>query len=339
MNNLSLTQNSVLCGLMLGDGCLVRRTLTSNPYLSINHKLEDKEYVYWLYNFFVNLCNNEPAIKNWIDNRPNFNQEFEQSWFITKCLPTFVSAYERWYPNGQKIIPPDFNIEELNELTLTTWFLDDGSCYYNKKYPRSLQIRLYTNGFSKSDVERLRFILSKKLNELFTIGTDKKHPDQFIIIGADAAARAYFHFIDKITPEEMVRKYKWRDEVCQFYIDKKFIKSKRSRNQFIFENEYHMLKSFYDKGRLTIPEISNICNWKRNSIYNTVPTTQISRYLKCYENNFLIKKTDTFIFHEGRIYEMTECGKRYFENYLKNKDINDLLYNYLPLAKSKHGPK
>lgn len=337
MNKLNVQQNSVLCGLMLGDGCLSRRTDTSNSFLSINHKIEDEDYVHWIYNFFSDLCNHEPTTKKWFDSRPLFNKEFEQACFITKCLPLFNQYYNRWYPNGEKIVPDDFDINELDELSLVTWFLDDGSCYYTTKYPQNLQIRLYTNGFSKKDAEKLRIILSKKLGEMFTLGTDKKHPNQFVIIGADAAARAFFKIIDKIAPTEMNRKYKWRDDNCKFYTEPN--KKIKSRNKFIFENEFKILNAFYKKVRLTIPEISDICSWKRNSAYNIVPTKQISRYLKCYEKHLLIKKTDNFIFHGGRVYEITELGKLFFEKNFKDKNINDLMYSYTPLAKSKHGPK
>ena len=338
MKNLNKEQNDLLCGLMLGDGCIARRSKTANAYFVTNHKIEDRNYVWWIFNYLKDFCNNPPNTKTWFDGREGFNRFFEQETFATKCLPCFSSIYDRWYINGKKSIPFNFSEEELSDLTLLIWFLDDGSCYYPKKYPESLQIRLYTNGFSKDDVNKLRIFLSKKLKVMFTMGSDKKHPDQFVLIGSDRAARAYFKVIDNIAPIEMKRKYLWRNDICHFY-DKLESKKSKSRNQSIFEREYSILELFYLKNKITISQIADYCNWKRNSKWNVNPTTQINRYLKCYEEKFLIEKTKEFIFHYGRVYKITEKGKEYFEASLKDKNINDLLFTYVPLAKSKHGPK
>jgi hypothetical protein len=338
METLTDLQKQVLIGLMLGDGCLAKRREypNSNAFLSINRQLLDEDYVKWTHTIFSNLCCRDYY------NMSYFHKIWNKTYFVsrmtTRALPCFTDFYNKWYPNDKKIIPLDLKEQDLTDIVLAIWFMDDGTCYYKKNSPEILQIRLYTNGFSKEEVVRLQKLLSFRLGEFFTIGTTKDSPDQYIIIGSNAAARAYFKAIDNVVVECMNRKFKWRNQECNFYSG--YIDTKtKSRNEFILENELAILNGFYNNDKLTIPEIAKICNWIRNSKYNINPTKSITRYLKYYENNGLILKTDEFIFHKGRVYIITENGKKYVEKYLLNKAKKDLLFDYIPLARSKHGPK
>jgi hypothetical protein len=57
---------------------------------------------------------------------------------------------QRWYPQGIKIIPKDFKI---TPLSLYHWYIGDGSFFQDH---RERKIILYTNGFTKEDVDWVR---------------------------------------------------------------------------------------------------------------------------------------------------------------------------------------
>ena len=71
-------------------------------------------------------------------------------------LAAFGALAERWYPDGHKVVPDDFNVHELTSLVLATWYGDDGSIDARGR------IRLATQGFAASDIERLVALLANR---------------------------------------------------------------------------------------------------------------------------------------------------------------------------------
>lgn len=65
----------------------------------------------------------------------------------TLHLPIFTKSYERWYPNGKKIVPKDLI---LTPTTCSYWYIGDGT--YNKE---GHTIGLFTNSFSADDIDNL----------------------------------------------------------------------------------------------------------------------------------------------------------------------------------------
>ena len=66
---------------------------------------------------------------------------------------------KRWYPEGKKIVPKDL---ELTNLTLATWYMDDG-CLVKRKSPKHKpNVVFSTNGFLHKDVLFLSELLKEK---------------------------------------------------------------------------------------------------------------------------------------------------------------------------------
>lgn len=146
-NILTQRQIDILIGNLLGDGFLIR------PYVSTSfgfkQKQESKEYVFWLYNEFKNICRSEPKQRK--DN--------QQWYFLTKSIKDLNVFREMFYSNKKKIIPK--NIEQLlvSPLSLAIWYMDDGSIDYRPNDHCSFY--LSTHCFSVKEVEKLRDILMK----------------------------------------------------------------------------------------------------------------------------------------------------------------------------------
>lgn len=82
---------------------------------------------------------------------------------VRSAHPMFGALRRKWYPNGKKVVPIDL---KLTPITLAWWFMDDGSrCVSDRRKgkPRRTQLeqfRLYTNGFSVDDTDRLVDLLA-----------------------------------------------------------------------------------------------------------------------------------------------------------------------------------
>lgn len=137
MKTLNSIQKEVMCGTLLGDGGLYNygKTSGTNAHFITNHQALDKDYVFWLYSIFKNLCSTKPTYLTWFDNRPDHNRWYEQYRLRTGALPVLTSIQKRWYVDKTKILPLDFKQSELTDMCLAVWFLDDGTAYYTKKIP------------------------------------------------------------------------------------------------------------------------------------------------------------------------------------------------------------
>lgn len=111
-------QNKLIKASILGDGHIAKKE--DQPYFTVGHAENQKEYLYWKYNILSNLCNKKPSVR---DNRVrSFNgKEYE-------C--------QRFYHFNTRVIEdlkiirgtPTIDIlKELDEFMFSIFILDDGS--------------------------------------------------------------------------------------------------------------------------------------------------------------------------------------------------------------------
>jgi hypothetical protein len=196
---LTKTQQDTLSGLMLGDGCLYRRKETHNPYLVVVRKQDDRDYLKDNYEVFKEFCKRGVIDGSLFDKRTNNTTYFSK--FSTRRCGVFKSYYEKWYPNGKKIVPDDI---ELNPLTLAIWFCDDG--YMRFSSSGKIRIQLSTDGFDEKYVVLLKNMLEKRYNKEFTITSN------FRLNAYDESASIFLKEIEKYIPNSMVRKIKWSNK-------------------------------------------------------------------------------------------------------------------------------
>lgn len=146
---LSSLQREIVVGLALGDGHL--ETNNGKTYrLMVEHGIQQKEYLDWIYNQFQEWTGTPPKLK--LKNGKPFSYHF--STYSHELLGFYG---EKFYFNKKKVMPEI--IEELiTPLSLAIWFMDDGSL----KSKRHNTYIIHTLGFQKAELERIQEVLKRK---------------------------------------------------------------------------------------------------------------------------------------------------------------------------------
>jgi len=213
-------QESFFNGLMLGDGSLVYGNKKGSlfPRLSVQRQKKDKDYLFWQYEEFKEFYGTEPKyFKSYHNKAEKFYDGYA---CITKSGQVFKDQYNRWYPNGKKIIPKDL---VLDPLTLLIWFLDDGCIIRNGK---SLSFKLSTDGFLDDDVCFLEKVLSE-----FISSEDihyYKNGKGLILKGSTNPTIKLINVIEPIFPEFMFRKRTWKNFDFEYFNNNRDCYGKRT---------------------------------------------------------------------------------------------------------------
>ena len=102
------------------------------------------------------------------------------AYFKTVSHPYFSELSERFYEAGRKVVPIDTLYDELDELGLAAWIMDDGAA-------DGRQLRINTQSFSFEEVRLLIDFLYARFGLQGTINLDKGMPR--IRIGAVSMPR------------------------------------------------------------------------------------------------------------------------------------------------------
>jgi transcriptional regulator with XRE-family HTH domain len=202
-NHLTLDEELIqyIEGELLGDGCLqARRSNIDNKVNSARytHGTKYKSYLEWLSNLFSKYNLEQSGnILYWKDKHNSISYKYS-----TRSYVELKSIFERWYPNGKKIVPKDI---VLTPTIIKHWYLGDGN--FTRRYKdNSFRLTLHTEGFSKKDNE----LLISKLCELGIICNLTKA--NYIYIPVRYIYR-FFKYIGNC-PEEIKSTYgyKWPKE-------------------------------------------------------------------------------------------------------------------------------
>jgi hypothetical protein len=176
--NLSSDLNSILVGIMLGDGSIYRSSPTSNARLEMSFGQKYEEFAFHLGDLLKEYMSN-PVKCLEIKGKNNTYKNFRLK---TKTLPLFAYYHDLFYECNStgkyiKIVPK--NIEELMDpIVLAYLIMTDGN--FDKGRNR---VRIYTNSFKKAEVENLAVAINNKLGIYAGVLHDRN--DQWIItIGA-----------------------------------------------------------------------------------------------------------------------------------------------------------
>lgn len=164
--------HSILIGLMLGDGHLYKTSPTSNTRFEIAFGNDRKLFADWIGQLFKDYSNTGVKI-NLIKGRSFFNWKLNYR-FKTKMLPVFNSYHKIFYEANnvlwkyKKIVP--HNILDLMDSTVLAYLImTDGNFDKGRK-----RVRIYTNSYSKADVERLALAINTKLKIYVGVLHDRK---------------------------------------------------------------------------------------------------------------------------------------------------------------------
>jgi hypothetical protein len=170
--NLQITKelNSILNGLILGDASISKTSSTSNARLEISFGqkyLSFAEHVALILAEFVSRPLKEVKIKH--RKKVYINYRIK-----TKTLPIFNSFHDSFYNynkdlNKYKKIVPLNICEMMDPIVLAYLIMTDGN--FDKSRNR---VRIYTNSFTKKEVESIALAIETKLGIYTGVLYDRK---------------------------------------------------------------------------------------------------------------------------------------------------------------------
>jgi len=183
--------HSIFVGTMLGDGHLYKTSPTSNSRFEISFGKDRELFANWIGNLFKNYSSTDVKkiqVKSKVaDQSLSYNFRFK-----TKSLSVFNYYHNLFYEvhNGtasftqercrakyKKIVPHNI-VDLMDPAVLAYLIMTDGN--FDKARNR---VRIYTNSFTKVEVERLAEAINLKLGIYVGVLHDRK--DQWILtIGA-----------------------------------------------------------------------------------------------------------------------------------------------------------
>jgi hypothetical protein len=175
----SLPLNSVLIGIMLGDGGIYRTSSTSNSRFEMSFGQHSQQFAEKIGDLFKDYMSNPvKSVKLEVRNKIYINYRLK-----TSTLPIFNQYHEMFYtlnPEKGKYVKkvPKNILEFMDPIVLAYLLMSDGNFDKNRN-----RVRIYSNSFTKEDVQMLADAINAKLNIYVGVLHDRK--DQWILtIGA-----------------------------------------------------------------------------------------------------------------------------------------------------------
>ncbi len=171
--SIKLTQNQrdILVGTLLGDGHLETQNKGRTFRLKVEHAISQKDYTDWLYTKFKNLVLTQPQVKQQMVK----GKLYQKYWFSTVSNGAMRFYAQLFYQNGKKVVPK-LIAKLVTPLSLSVWFMDDGSL--KSRFHRARIIN--TQCFSEMDLKRLQDMLAKKFGILTTLRNQKEGKQLYI---------------------------------------------------------------------------------------------------------------------------------------------------------------
>jgi len=142
-------------GLLLGDGCLIRKSNISAKY---SHADKHSAYIIWLLDKIESFGISQSGKIRMRETQAMGYRSVAYD-FNTKSYIELLDIYKRWYIDGKKRVPQDLC---LSKTSCMNWYIGDGCLKISKQRSGRPSIVLYTNGFLKNDV----LLLIEKLMEI-----------------------------------------------------------------------------------------------------------------------------------------------------------------------------
>ncbi len=142
-------ERSIIVGLLLGDGHLEVSPNGQTFRLKVEHSINQKDYVCWLYGHLSSFIPGE------IYQRTKDNKIYVG--FRTSYLGNLRFYHHQFYVGKKKRIPPIIS-KLINPIVLAIWYMNDGSVK-SKKHSTYI---IHSFGFSKEDLEKVVLVLESK---------------------------------------------------------------------------------------------------------------------------------------------------------------------------------
>jgi hypothetical protein len=190
----------VLYGSLLGDGSLLRRNKqTGQGMASFSKANIGYDHV----QFVARALLGQDGCNRIYEYQPKGRQTTFK--ITTKTCSELLTEYVRWYPNDEKVVPPDL---VLTPKIILHWFMDDGHSHWHHK--TGAKVQFSTESFTKNDCE----FLGQQLEIIgLKWGLAKSHGGygfKIYIAGGRAIIKNFFNLIGPCPDEIPSMKYKWK---------------------------------------------------------------------------------------------------------------------------------
>jgi hypothetical protein len=172
--NLTIYQKDLLLGTLLGDATIVKQLPNRSHNIKFEQKQAASEYIYHLYEIMKPWVGTAPTARNIKGGNAADRQSI---WFRTYRHEIFTFYYNEFYKNGKKVVPIN-PLSNLNDKSLTYWFMDDG-------HKTKSGYILNTHSFSLEECIILCNFLSEKFN--LKVSIQKDHGSIRLYIAAESA--------------------------------------------------------------------------------------------------------------------------------------------------------
>ena len=164
MVHLSLIQEQIIYGIILGDGYL-QKTGKKNARLRLEHGKKQKEYLFWKVNQFKKIFQGKPKYIERI--HPKTKKKYGYWRYQSQSTPYLGKLRMIFYPQEEKRIPKNLS-DYLSPRTLAVWYMDDG--YFSSRDNSSY---LYLGRVTCEEAENVSQAISESFKLPNTI-LDKK---------------------------------------------------------------------------------------------------------------------------------------------------------------------
>lgn len=236
----------VLFGSIIGDGGLEKGNAT-NFYFSETHSIKQKDYLEWKLKF-LKIFN--AKLKERVSKNYKLNRNYRQILLKTSCFPSLTKLRDLFYPSNKKTISINI-LNQLNELGLTIWYLDDG----HVTIPESL-IRLSTDGYAYEENILIQKFFKEKWNTNPNIG--KRNEKYYYLLFNAKDSKKLLTVFKKIlkkynVPESMFYKlgnlWEGNEKKIKIARKKKNTYKRKWRRKKSKENKERKLKELKIKGK------------------------------------------------------------------------------------------
>jgi tRNA-binding EMAP/Myf-like protein len=136
----SYTQEQILIGKMLGDGCLIK-----NGAIEFGHKKEHEEYLNYTVMGLGSLGYRKE--KEYIS---GYGTTMVRG--ASRACGYIGDIFNNWFKEGRKEVPEDIN-QKLGPISLAFWYMDDGSLGHNES--QEDRANFATCNFSEDSIDNL----------------------------------------------------------------------------------------------------------------------------------------------------------------------------------------
>jgi hypothetical protein len=213
-------QEEIMCGHLLGDGCLYQHPSCINSCFTITRTAADKEYLLWTSKIMSGYLSNGSVREYDV-----YDDRTKKTYHTIRCRTAvhrdFTKLRKIWYPSGNKVLPERI---KLSDIIVAVWFADDGCVIPPKDQlnKRRFELKFATHGFTCDEVIRLQKLLSQKYQVEFKMYTETSKSGKLqhtIRLFKTEECRAFLRAIDQYFPPLPRKSNIWNDPQYHLWED------------------------------------------------------------------------------------------------------------------------